>query len=97
MYHILDLRGHFGDFVIQPLSTPGCKAHGLKWADLLSLVQIKFWNIIFSCAVPTVMHVLEEHCCLVTVQSSQSINAEENSVSLPLTMITGMIMYFIFF
>lgn len=93
-YNILGLRGHFGDFIIQPLSVTGCKAYGMKWADLLSLVQIKIWNIIFSCDVPTVMRVLEKNCCLVRAESSQSINAKGKSVSLPFTMIIGMIMYF---
>lgn len=93
-YNTLDLRGHFGGFIIEPLSIPGCKAYGLKEVGWLSLVQIKFWNIVFSCDVPAVMHVLEKHCCLVRTRSLQSINAEGKSASLHLTMITGMIMYF---
>ena len=96
-YNILDLRGHFGGFILWPLSIPGSKPSGLKRDDFLSLVQMKFWNIVFYCDVPTVVHVLEEHCCLVLAQISQSINNVVKSVSLPLTMITGMIMYFNFF
>lgn len=80
-YNNLDLRGHFGGFIIQPLSIPGRKACRLKGADLLSLVQIKFWNIVFSCDVPTVVHVLGEHCCL--VRAVITVNKCQRKISIP--------------